>query len=62
MSEYNPLEEALKLEPPNIPMNKFQNSSQVRRFQKYQPERLNPEDHIRDDTKMVCDSLNTANK
>lgn len=27
-----------------------------------QPERLNPEDHIRDVTKMVCDSLNTANK
>lgn len=25
-------------------------------------ERLNPEDHFRDTTKMICDSLNTANK
>ena len=27
-----------------------------------QPERLNPEDHIADDSKMVCDSLNPDNK
>ena len=26
-----------------------------------QPDRLNPEDHIADDSKMVCDSRNTTN-
>ena len=31
-------------------------------YVKSQPERLNPEDHIADAGKMVCDSLNTANK
>ena len=28
----------------------------------WQPERLNPEDHIADAGKMVCDSLNSENK
>ena len=27
-----------------------------------QPERLNPEDHIAEDGKVICDSLNTTNK
>lgn len=27
-----------------------------------QPERLNPEDHIADTRKVICDSLNTTNK
>jgi hypothetical protein len=31
-------------------------------FKNYQPERLSPEDHVADASKMVCDSPNTANK
>jgi hypothetical protein len=31
-------------------------------FDQYQPERLNPEDHIGDVTKMICDSPSNANK
>jgi hypothetical protein len=44
MTEYNPLEEALKGRPSQIEMNKFENASEPRRFERYQPERSKRED------------------
>lgn len=31
-------------------------------FDNYQPERLNPEDHIVGNDRVMCDSLNSVNK
>ena len=55
--EFNELCEVYK----NKPSLDFYKQKKIVEFED-QPERLNPEDHIADVSKMVCDSLTPDNK